>query len=597
MVERGKRVAIAGIGPVGMIVAIELARRGFRPVMLDSKEELAWSSRAICISRRSLEIFRRIGLAPGFFDKALGWTSGKTFLGDRLVFELRMPQDDSDEFPPFVNIQQYHTERFLLDTIEAMDGAIDLRWGHAVTGIHQDEAGARLAVRSNEGNYSLDCDWVVAADGARSPLREALGLKLDGTSYEGRYMIADIAVPGVERPVERHVWFDPVSNPGSTVILHVQPDNIWRIDIQLDGREDDTEVLAEKNLLPRIQSHLDMMGVDAPWRVIWNSVYRAHALSLDAYRHGRTLFAGDAAHLVPIFGVRGLNSGIDDAHNLGWKLAAVLRGEADERLLDGYSDERRQATLENLANAARSTWFMSPPTPGFRTMRDAVLSLAATREWARPLINPRQSAAHRYGVSPSISQDNDDDGTEGVPPGAVLPSLPLPGDGRRRLHDLLGPDFTLLVFADGLPPGRLASILAAASARRIATVVIGGDPTTGASHLPDPDGHLMARLAGGRHPLYLVRPDEHVAARLSADPAALEMAMAHALGQGPEFDRKAFVRATDLDGVVPQTDLEALFARLSRALDDGDLAADDVEAAKHLFLEGYSALANQSDRT
>lgn len=587
---RGERVVVVGIGPVGMVAAIDLARRGFRPILLDSKRELAWSSRAICISRRSLEIFRRIGMTEAFFDKALGWTSGKTFLRDRLVFELQMQHGEEDAFPPFVNIQQYHTERFLLETIKAMGDAVELRWGHAAAGLRQDADGATLAVRGPEGDYELDCDWIVAADGPRSPLREALGLKLKGTSYEGRYMIADLEVPGVERAVERHVWFDPVSNPGSTVILHVQPDHVWRIDIQLDGGEDDATVLAEENLLPRIQSHLDMMGVDAPWRVIWKSVYRAHALSLDSYRHGRVLFAGDAAHLVPIFGVRGLNSGIDDAHNLGWKLAAVMRGDADERLLDSYGEERRQATLENLANAVKSTWFMSPPTPGFRTMRDAALELAADNHWTRPLINPRQSAAHRYTASSAIAYDAGAD--EGIAPGAVVPSLPVAGDGR-RLQALLGRDFTLVAFADALPEDHLAPVLARATARGIAVIVVGGrEAPDGTTHLPDPDAALLDRFAGRHHPLYLLRPDEHVAARPCADPAAFDEALQTALGDSTPGDAFPFVCATDLDGVVPQTELERLFARLSRVLDEAGSGTTDVETAKQLFVDAYEALVS-----
>ncbi|MFD2498385.1 FAD-dependent monooxygenase [Rhizorhabdus histidinilytica] len=216
----------------------------------------------------------------------------------------------------------------------------------------------------------MKAGWVVAADGARSVVRQALGLKLQGDSYEGRYLIADIEVAGVERPVERHVWFDPPSNPGSTVILHVQPDGIWRIDIQLRD-EDGDEMLEEERLLPLLQAQLDMMGVTAGWTLVWKSIYRAHALTLDSYRHGRVMLAGDAAHLVPIFGVRGLNSGIDDAHNLAWKLALVAAGARRPRC----------STAIRRSECARPAriWPPRPRAPGSCRRRARASSGCATR--------------------------------------------------------------------------------------------------------------------------------------------------------------------------------------------------------------------------
>lgn len=578
-------VAVVGAGPVGLVMAIELARRGIRTMVFDSKKEVSWSSRAICISRRSLEIFKRIGIVPSFFEKALPWNSGKTFYRDQLVFELRMPHSTEDAFAPFVNIQQFHTESFLLDTLHRLRGQV--RWASDVVGVHQDASGVQLGVNTDGNVQEFAFDWVVACDGARSQVRQALGLNLRGTSYEGRYLIADVQVEGVNRPVERHVWFDPVSNPGSTVILHVQPDNIWRIDIQIEGDIDDATALDERTLIRQIQSHFDMLDMRTPWRVIWKSVYRAHALSLDSYRDRRVLFAGDAAHLVPIFGVRGLNSGIDDAHNLGWKIAAVVRGNGVPALLDSYTEERRAATLENLAHATKSTWFMSPPTPGFRLMRNAVLALAKSQPWAKTLINPRQSTAHVYKASSVIRYESADCGPPGIEPGAVLPSMMVGED--RHLQDLLPDDgFALLIFGANLSPDACRRTVSLADALGIAPILIGGSLQVAKTVIEDADQRLATVFAAERFACYLVRPDEHIAARFkSVDEGVLAQALRQALGHTPSSAPVEFVEVTAADQLVPRTRMEMDFEDLARAFDrQGDIGLACVALEfSHRFAE------------
>jgi 3-(3-hydroxy-phenyl)propionate hydroxylase len=544
-------VAIVGAGPVGSLAAVELARNGLQVVLLEARADIEWTSRAICISRRSLEILDRAGVGEAFTDKGLPWSKGKTFHGDRLVFRLELPHAPEDRHPPFINLQQCYTERFLMNSMGAQS-CVDLRWGHRVTKVAATSAGVSLEVTAPDGSYALSTDWLIAADGARSVVRSSLGLAMKGTSYEGRYLISDIEVEGASWPVERHVWFDAPANPGSTVILHVQPDGIWRIDMQLHEDEDPDKALRDENLLPRLQAQLNMIGVDAPWRLVWKSLYRAHSLSLDTYRHGRVLFAGDAAHLVPIFGVRGLNSGFDDAHNLAWKLAMVARGDASDALLDSYSAERRRATAENIANADKSTWFMSPPTAGFRRMRDATLVLAHQECWARSLINPRQSSFHVYQNSQIVVEDGSPDG---VRPGAPIPNLPMRGSHLQLALPEVG--FAALLFECCLSADEVREAEQVCRALGIAVVRIDAQETM-----------IADRFAAKEFPLYLIRPDEHVAARLaSGEMQRLPDCYSTAIGEG----RLAEEPSNDVRVSSP---IELIYESLSRALDRSDATND-----------------------
>ena len=512
------RVAIVGAGPVGYCVAIGLAAQGISSVLIEADDSVCAGSRAICISRRSLEILDRLGALPGFLSIGLPWTGGRSFYRDREVLRFTMPNDANQRLPPMLNLAQYHIEQILLERVRELADRIDLRWRTRLTALESQADGVRARLTTPLGDYTLEADWLVAADGGRSAVRESLGLALAGTSYEGRYVIVDIAMPS-DRPTERLAFFDPPCNPGSTVLVHKQPQDVWRIDYQLRPDEDAEAAVQPANVLPRVESLLAMLGETADWAPIWISLYRANALTLDRYRHGRVLFAGDAAHLVPIFGVRGANSGIDDADNLAWKLAAVLQGLASERLLDTYSEERVAAARENLSYGTKSTEFMAPPSFAFEWMRTAVLGLAVRHEAVRSLINPRQTSPIAYADS-SLSRivASSPDFRAGPAPGHVLAEAPLQSiDASARApvrHDgyltqRLGSHFTLLHFApDGTLPADLGGLDAEMRGLGIRwrTVVIGAG-------MDDATGRLWALYDAARGASYLVRPDGHVLAR------------------------------------------------------------------------------------
>jgi len=218
---------------------------------------------------------------------------------------------------------------------------------------------------------------------------------MEGRSYAGNFVIADIRCD-IDLPTERLCHFDPAWNPGNNVLVHRQPDGIWRIDFRLPDGETAEEALEPTLLGRRIDSVLDMIGQKKPWKLDWATVYSANTLTLPDFRSGRVLFTGDAAHLLPIFGVRGANTGFQDCDDLAWKLAFVARGLAPETLLDSYSQERVQAAREICEEGGKSTRFMTPPTPGFRLMRDAALSFSLSETFANDLMHWRTSRPHDY---------------------------------------------------------------------------------------------------------------------------------------------------------------------------------------------------------
>ncbi|MCA0423277.1 MAG: FAD-dependent monooxygenase, partial [Proteobacteria bacterium] len=501
-------VVIVGAGPVGMTAALSLARHGVRSVLVDNKDTFNDGSRATCIARPSFQIFQQIGAVEPFLEKSLGWTRGRSYYRGSEIFRLVMPHADSERFLPMYNLQQQYTEQFLYDACAAQPDLIEFRWQSEVTGIETRADGATLTVATPTGDYPLAARYVLAADGARSAIRTLLGLRLQGTNYAGRYVIADVQMEH-DFPTERRAFFEPKGNPGGTVLMHKQPDNIWRVDYQLKPGETPEEATREENIRARVGAILDDIGHRGPWDLEWWSIYTANTLCLDDYRHGPVLFIGDSGHIVPIFGVRGLNNGLADAHNAGWKLAYVLKGLADEKLLDSYSPERRGATLDVFANATKSTRFMTPPSRGWALVREAVLSLALREDFAKEFANPRQMTAYTYSDSPLTrfaARDGDFDG--GAVCGAASPNAPL--DDGSFLLDHAGKGFVGLFFCarEKDAPTTLIEALRKADPAFTALVI-----TAEGGRLADPQGAIARIFAAKTGSAYLLRPDLHVAGR------------------------------------------------------------------------------------
>lgn len=486
-------VVVVGAGPVGLATSIDLALRGVAVVLIDDADRIGEGSRGICWSKRTLEICDRLGVGESLVAQGVTWKIGKLFHGDDLVFSFDLLPEDGHKMPAFINLQQYYLEKALVERADAID-AVDLRWKNRLVGLRQHNDHVLLTIDTPDGPYSLEADWLIAADGARSSTRDLLGLNFSGVTFEDKFLIADIRM-AADLPTERRFWFDPPFHAGQSALMHRQPDNVWRIDLQLGPDAD----VAEEQKPERVTARLKRMLGERPFELEWISVYRFNCRRLDRFIHGRVIFVGDAAHQVSPFGARGANSGIQDAENLAWKLALVLKGEASEGLIGSYETERIQAADENITHSTRSTDFIAPHSAAERALRNAVLALAPKAEFARRMINSgRLSVATVYESSLSTADESPFGGSARL--GAPLPDCPIRNaDGSAGyLLENLGDGFTMLTFKNGAPPP--------IAPEGVARLSVGVD-------IDDADGAVARRLDATPGAVYLLRPDHHLCAR------------------------------------------------------------------------------------
>jgi 3-(3-hydroxy-phenyl)propionate hydroxylase len=532
--QQRQQVVIVGSGPAGMVLALELARYGVPSVILTSELQVSQGSRAIVFTRRSMEILQQVGVADRMTQHGLPWRFGNSFYRGQRVFRMEAPHDADDRFFPMLNIQQQYMEEYLLDACEA-SGLIELRWGNKVTHVAQENGFAVATVDTPEGEYQLESQWLVAADGGRSGIRSQMNLEMEGTSYEGFFVIADIKID-LPFPTERLAYFDPDWNRGNTILMHREPHGIWRVDYQLPPGETPEQALTVESLTTRINAQLDMIGFGGtPWELDWSSVYSARTLTLPDFVHGNVIFTGDAAHLLPIFGVRGANTAFQDAQSLGWHLAFVVKGLASEQLLRNHSNERVGAAREIIEEAGKSTRFMAPPEGGFTLLRNAVLSLSLTQAFVRPLYHWRTSRPHEYTHS-MLNSMGDDNALFKAGPAHGAPPQNICLSADNYLLDHLGGGFDLLYFTEhDAVPEALCEVVNRVRQQGIPVRIVAvglGQTVAGADKtLRDDNGHFRQRygvVASGAG--YLLRPDQHVCARwLTLDAHRLQAAFDAAL--------------------------------------------------------------------
>ena len=519
-----KKVVIVGAGPAGMVTALELARHGVASVVLAADLQFSQGSRAIVFTRRSMEILQQVGVAHRITENGLPWHCGNSIYRGQKVFRMETPQDPDDRFAPMINIQQQYLEEYLHDACKAHP-LIDFRWGNKWTQAEQHDDGVKALIDTPEGPYTLETEWLIAADGGRSEIRSQMNLKLEGASFESIFVIADIRID-LPYPTERLAFFDPDWNRGNTILMHREPHGIWRVDYQLPLGETPEEALRPESLQHRIDAQLKMIGFEGtPWEMDWSSVYSARTLTLPKYVHKRIVFTGDAAHLLPIFGVRGANTAFQDAQSLGWHLAYVVKGIAPEKFMQNHSTERVGAAREIITEAGKSTRFMAPPSRGFRLLRDAVLSLSLTQEFVRPLYHWRTSRPHAYSHSDLNSPFHE---TETIKDGLALGAPPQNVQFAKDnfLLDHLGGGFDLVYLAqEGVIPAEIHAATNLAKQQGIPLqlhavtkqegAVDGADVT-----LFDPENRFAARYGIATGGAYLFRPDQHICARWSQFNAA-----------------------------------------------------------------------------
>lgn len=508
------QVVVIGGGPVGMAAALDLGLKGVSVLVLDDHDGVGQGSRAICFSKRTLEISDRLGCGDAMVDKGVVWNIGKVFHKEAQLYEFNLLPEDHHKRPAFINLQQPYFEKYVFEGIErakANGAKIEIRGRNQVTAIKEMGDHVLLDVDTPDGPYKIEADWIIASDGASSPTRNMMGLGFEGQVFEDNFLIADVKMK-VDFPTERWFWFEPsFKGSGYSALLHKQPDDIWRIDFQLGWDIDRKKELKEENIRSRVDS---MLGPDVNYELEWTSIYTFQCRRMEKFRHNRIIFAGDSAHQVSPFGARGANSGIQDIDNLGWKLKLVIDGKAPETLLDTYCDERVYGAAENIRNSTRSTDFITPKSEISKTFRNAALKLAASAPFARQIVNSgRLSIPCTYDTSVINGPDC-----------ALMPSKTRPGSPAQDaphkngwLLSELGDQFTLMTIDADAPEA----------------IEVDGIDVSRLALSADKEAVLKDRYLGdAASAVYLIRPDQHVVGRWEKyDEAQIRQAVNVACGR------------------------------------------------------------------
>ncbi len=541
---RRHAVVIAGGGITGLTLACALAHYGVRAVLLDEDNTVGVkgaSSRGICYAQKTLEIFKRLGIYERIAQKGVQWSVGRTFAGNDEVYAFDLRQQATHSLsvqPPFINIQQFYVEAFLVDQLlsgDAGERLIDLRWCHRITAFKQDETGATLTLETPAGSYTLQADHVLDCTGAHSPFRAWCGAAVTSSRGDDRWCIADVWFKQPP-PVERHTWIEAPFNEGRAVWQHLMADGVWRIDYQMPPDADPQAISRDDVVRARLRAQFGPTLNEEDYEIVWVGPYAYRSECLDQLRHGRVFFLGDSAHVMSPFGARGGNSGVQDADNLAWKLAAVLQGRAPATLLDSYHDERHEAATHNIKVTNRTTRFLRPADGVERLFRSAALQLARQHPFARQLVNTGRMSTPTHYTRSGVCAPGDGRPTQNA---ALTWADGTPGE-LLQLITWAGGRLLLLVFGDlSVDACKRLRALSSQTDVHCVQVIAPGQSAQAMEHVQDTEGHLQATCHVFGHAWALLRPDGHVAATGESVDTSLVHAVAMALGASHHLQGEA----------------------------------------------------------
>ncbi len=552
-------VLIVGAGPVGLTAACELMRHGVRCRVIDSDggPTPANESRALAVWARTLEVFRNVGVIGRALDLGKRLRAANVRKGNQRLARIGLDLEDTETDTPYpftLSLPQGETERVLIGRLGGH--GTEVAWRTTLTGFTQDDGGVTAALAGPDGRVeTLRARWLVGCDGARSAVRHHLGLRFEGAEYEERFLLADLRIGWGLPGDEVHVWLS--ADGGGVAAIPLPGEGRWRL-IDATGAvetDDPGRVVDRFRDFVRAEVGPDAVVTDPAWA----SSFRVHRRVVDRLRVSRVFLAGDAAHIHSPVGGQGMNTGIQDAYNLAWKLALACRGRAGEALLDSYQAERHPVAEQVLRGTDMATRLLTLKGTLPRSLRDHLLRLVAGLGFARRRVTHNLSELGvGYRGSPVVGEDRagllhalvPQAGGPGLGDHLVFGRAPHPGDrapdvvlasggvaGPARLFDVLSDTrHTLLVFrgwrhrqtdaagldaVEGLVSARYADLIRP-------WLVVPGDDTTegmtwGGATLRDPDAALHRRYGAAAPCLYLIRPDGHVGYR-ALPPAADKLA-------------------------------------------------------------------------
>lgn len=521
-------VVIVGAGLTGLTLACALARLGVASVLLDEGQAAGAqgkSSRGICYTQKSLELFQRLGIGERVLGKGVQWSTARTFAGAQALYAVDLRKQNhfgQSTQPPFINLQQFYLEAYLVDQIQAL-GLTDLRWQSRVVGFEQHARGAKLQIDTPQGSYPLQADHVIDTSGAHSPFHAWCGASPAAEGDDERWCMVDVRFTQA-RPAERLSWIEAPFNENRAVWQHPMADNVWRMDYQLAPQADLAQASSPAQVTERLRQQF---GSETAFEIIWAGSHSYRSQCLARWRSGSVFFMGDAAKVLSPFGARGGNSHLADADNLAWKLAAVLQERAPPDLLDSYEEERREAALHNLRVTQRTARFLRPAHGAERVFRAAAISLAGQHPFARQFINTgRMAVANTYSRS-SVCERS---GGLSVPNVGLTWADHSPGSVNDLLNWARG-NLLVLVF-DDLSAATTERLRQLSSHAPVRCVHVAGPNAQhlALEHVRDPLGHLQGACHVFGHAWALIRPDAYLAATGESVDAGLIQAVEHAIG-------------------------------------------------------------------